>query len=441
MTKEVTRKRGLVLFTGAGVLITLLIVTTVINKGNKGCYSSTDTVYKVDSLNSTSTVIPATGKIRTVTEKKAFCDSNVAEWSKNYSSLTPLDCTQMKDTCGVSSCEASIDLIYLWVNGSEPQFIAKKNETLHSLEATGESKQYNKYAWEQATSDGRFRDFGELQYSLRSVDMYAPWARRIFLVTDNQVPSFIDPAESLRIRMVSHDDLFNYMNITDKPKHPLYSSTAIQSMVHSIPALSSPFMMVDDDMMFGRRVPKSYLYDEVQDKYKIKVQAKQVGKNPVHPYISMLWSSFDMYADKYPNDTLVDSVLHADKIITFPWHEHGPILLFPEYGHQMWKDFPDRLTLQLHAPLRNSRSILMQSLYQLYAGDRYITEVPTADEFINYRLQTKSYSKTMDQMILALPRPYTLCLNDDVISDDPEFINNVSKYVTARMDQMYPEKV
>ena len=147
-------------------------------------------------------------------EKKAFCDSHVAEWSEHVGSLTPMDCARMKETCGVSSCEASIDLVYLWVNGTDPQFVAKKNKTLHSLATMGETKHFNKNFLEQATSGRRFRDFGELKYSLRSVDMFARWARRIFLVTDNQVPSFINPAESLRIRMVSHDDLFNYMRIT-----------------------------------------------------------------------------------------------------------------------------------------------------------------------------------------------------------------------------------
>ena len=197
-------------------------------------------------------------------------------------------------------------------------------------------------------------------------------------------------------------------------------------------------MMIDDNMMFGRRVPKSYLYDKVQGKYKFKIQAKHVRKNAIHPYITRVWSSFDMYTEKYANDTLVRSVRAQKK---FPWHEHGPTLLFPEYGRQMWNDFPDRLTSLLHYPVRNPHSLLMQSLYQLYAGNRYTTEVPTADEFKNYRLHDKSYKQTMDEMVNALPRAYTVCVNDDIISDDPEFISTVNKYVTVRMDQMYPERV
>ena len=163
-----------------------------------------------------------------------------------------------------------------------------------------------------------------------------------------------------------------------------------------------------------------------------------VRRYAIHPHITSVWSSFDMYAEKYANDTLVCSVLAQKK---FPWHEHGPTLLFPEYGRQMWNDFTDRLTSLLHCPLRNPHSLLMQILYQLYAGNRYTIEVPTADEFKNYRLHDKRYKKTMDQMVNALPRAYTVCVNDDIIPDNPEFISTVSRYVAAWMDQMYPERV
>ena len=39
-----------------------------------------------------------------------------------------------------------------------------------------------------AMSDNRYRDSEELRYSLRSLVKYAPWIRKIFIVTDNQIP-------------------------------------------------------------------------------------------------------------------------------------------------------------------------------------------------------------------------------------------------------------
>ena len=39
-----------------------------------------------------------------------------------------------------------------------------------------------------AMSDNRYRDSEELRYSLRSLMKFAPWIRKIFIVTDNQIP-------------------------------------------------------------------------------------------------------------------------------------------------------------------------------------------------------------------------------------------------------------
>jgi UDP-N-acetylglucosamine-lysosomal-enzyme len=40
-------------------------------------------------------------------------------------------------------------------------------------------------------SENRFRDSNELRFSLRSLERFAPWVRRVFLVTDNQIPKWL----------------------------------------------------------------------------------------------------------------------------------------------------------------------------------------------------------------------------------------------------------
>ena len=43
-----------------------------------------------------------------------------------------------------------------------------------------------------AANDSRYISRDELRYSLRSVDMYADWVRHVYLVTDNQVPPWLE---------------------------------------------------------------------------------------------------------------------------------------------------------------------------------------------------------------------------------------------------------
>ena len=60
---------------------------------------------------------------------------------------------------------------------------------------------------EEAANAARFLSRDELRYSLRSLHMYAPWVRNIFLVTDDQMPAWLD-TEHPGIQVVGHREIF-----------------------------------------------------------------------------------------------------------------------------------------------------------------------------------------------------------------------------------------
>ena len=94
----------------------------------------------------------------------------------------------------------------------------------------------------------RFQDNNELLYSLRSVSKYAPWLRRIYLVTNGQVPAWLNTSHP-RIRLVRHEQIF-----ANRSHLPTFSSPAIESHLHRIPGLSRRFIYFNDDFMLMRRV-------------------------------------------------------------------------------------------------------------------------------------------------------------------------------------------
>ncbi|CAM5274333.1 hypothetical protein SBADM41S_12263 [Streptomyces badius] len=61
-----------------------------------------------------------------------------------------------------------VDAVYTWVDGSDVQWLERKNQVLAmaGLETV-----------DAAASAARFRSRDERRYSLRSIDMYAPWIR------------------------------------------------------------------------------------------------------------------------------------------------------------------------------------------------------------------------------------------------------------------------
>jgi hypothetical protein len=133
-----------------------------------------------------------------------------------------------------------IDAVYTWVDGSDDAWRERKSAV--SAAVTGEVLN------EFATNESRFLSRDELRYSLRSLDMYAGWVRHVYLVTDDQVPSWLD-VDNPRITVVDHKDLFG-----DRGRLPTFNSHAIESQLHHLPGLSEQYLYLNDDVFFGRPV-------------------------------------------------------------------------------------------------------------------------------------------------------------------------------------------
>lgn len=52
-------------------------------------------------------------------------------------------------------------------------------------------------------SASRFQDNEELRYSLRSIERFAPWVRHVFIVTNGQIPSWLN-LDYPRVTLVPH---------------------------------------------------------------------------------------------------------------------------------------------------------------------------------------------------------------------------------------------
>ncbi|XP_054974186.1 N-acetylglucosamine-1-phosphotransferase subunits alpha/beta [Sorex araneus] len=113
---------------------------------------------------------------------------------------------------------------------------------LWDLSAISQSKQ------DEDISASRFEDNEELRYSLRSIERHAPWVRNIFIVTNGQIPSWLN-LDNPRVKIVTHQDVFRNLSHL-----PTFSSPAIESHIHRIEGLSQKFIYLNDDVMFGKDV-------------------------------------------------------------------------------------------------------------------------------------------------------------------------------------------
>lgn len=138
-----------------------------------------------------------------------------------------------------------IDLVYLWVDGSDQEWLAKKKQFL------GESINLNT----EATSKARNADNDELKYSLRSAEKYAPWIRRIFVVTDEQTPKWLN-LQNEKIEIV------DIRKLLPAEALPCYNSVIIEHFLYKIPGLSEHFLYANDDMFFNAHVEPSFFFTE-----------------------------------------------------------------------------------------------------------------------------------------------------------------------------------
>ena len=137
-----------------------------------------------------------------------------------------------------------IDLVYLWVDGNDPVWLTKKNEFLPA----------DRQVDPQVAGECRYVENDELRYSLRSVEKFAPWIRRVYIVTDDQTPAWLDTS-NLRIRVVSHREIMPAEIL------PVFNSCTIELFLPRIPGLAEHFLYANDDMFFSRPVDPGFFFD------------------------------------------------------------------------------------------------------------------------------------------------------------------------------------
>lgn len=148
---------------------------------------------------------------------------------------------------------SDIDFVVLWVDSNDPSWL--KSYSHYKNISVGADKNSQKPA--------RFRDMGMFRYWFRSVEKYAPWVRKIHLVTCGQVPEWLN-INHHKINIVKHSD------IMDEAYLPTFSSRAIEVNIHKIKGLSEKFVFFNDDMMLNSKIdPEFYFKNDLPNDFMI----------------------------------------------------------------------------------------------------------------------------------------------------------------------------
>lgn len=151
----------------------------------------------------------------------------------------------------------SVDAVILWVDGADP----KHGQKLNYYKSINEIDNLRK----DAVDDTRFFELNEVYYCIKSVRKYAKWISTIYLITDQQKPSWLtsNVAKKLKVKVVDHSEVFR----DDQDLLPVFNSTSIECYIQNIKGLSDNFIYLNDDFFFIKKTNK---HEYIDDRLKIR---------------------------------------------------------------------------------------------------------------------------------------------------------------------------
>lgn len=147
-----------------------------------------------------------------------------------------------------------IDVVIAWVDGNDPAHRAKRAHYAGRPEI----------ARDDVGGETRFVSTGEIYYCIASIVRFAPFVRRIFIVTDGQDPHADAsvarhfPDCRIPIEVVDHTALFaGYEEYL-----PTFNSLSIETMLWRIPGLSEHFVYCNDDFFVASPLQPEDWFDQ-----------------------------------------------------------------------------------------------------------------------------------------------------------------------------------
>ena len=303
-----------------------------------------------------------------------------------------------------------VDLVYLWVNGNDPQWRAKRNACIGASEEKS-----------AVSCEGRFADNDELKYSLRSIAQYAPWIHRIFIVTDNQVPVWLDTANP-KVRIVDHKEIMPDVCL------PCFNSAVIEHFLYKIPGLAEHFIYANDDMFINKPVtPETFFgkdglpivrfnrrpFRKWTLLFKEKVQGKRLSN-----YVQTIRNSAELVEKKY------------GKYYGGKTHHNIDAYLRSDYEHAA-KVFEDEIRTTLPNHVRSENDI-QRNIYSYVALAEKRAHLHYVTQRTSFRLhiQNESHYGKLERY-----NPILFCMNDSQYAKDCD-----RKRAAAFLDKRFPEK-
>lgn len=246
----------------------------------------------------------------------------------------------------------AIDAVITWVDGNDPKLRLRKACYLQH----GEDK------FDDVAGATRYTSVGEIYLCIASINRYAPFIRRIFIVTDQQDPCLDDylnehfPNGYIPYEIVDHSVIFRGY----EQYLPCYNSRAIETMLWRIPGLSEQYVYFNDDVMLIAPVtPEDFFRAELTCCY-----ARPYSTALAH-FLSWLKPRRNGHKPMGFKTSLMGAMRYTGRKRRFLFLLHTPMALRRHCYEQFYAEHPDALIANISHRFRHPSQYNPQELFYL----------------------------------------------------------------------------
>ena len=330
----------------------------------------------------------------------------------------------------------TIDCVIPWVDGSDTEWIKKKNNYL------GDYDKQN-----QDAGDDRYRDFGTLKYLFRGIEKYMPWIRNVVLVTNGQRPEWLN-VSCPRLLLIDHTDFIPNKYL------PTFSSHPIELNLHRISGLSENFIYFNDDIFVLKKTEEKDFFKNglpcdaaVLDAITLDRYGKAFGFYIPLNDIEVINRNFDKKACirnnrwKYYNLKYGRDLIRT--ICLIPWNHftgfhvfHLPCSLKKSVLEELWEKEYEVLDRTCRNKFRNSADVnVWLAQYWQYASGKFTPRNPKIG-------CCRGLFDDMERNLLACDhirkqKTKLIVINDNIVEAD---VDEISKNLISSFESILPDK-
>lgn len=323
-----------------------------------------------------------------------------------------------------------IDFVVLWVDDGDKEW--KKKKQKYNPEHNTDS------------NEGRYRDWGLFKYWFRGIEKFAPWVNNIFLVTDHQIPEWLN-LDNSKLIIVNHEDYI------DKKYLPIFNSNALECTINRIPNLSDKFVLFNDDtFLINKTKPKDFFKNGLPVSTFIETAIVPNNENPVFVRTLVLNTEIvNSIGDKrkfikahpfrYINPKYGISALRTLSSISYKsfigfYNPHLPEPFLKKSFEKVQTQYPQLFEKTLSHRFRSSQDITQYLVryYQLVTANFYPRSCSYGK---NYAITEKDLDRVVKHVLKQKTK--TICINDTGLYENFDKCKNELLNV---FEKVLPEK-